>query len=169
MDVGEVQDARNSNAQRIEQFRSLGVGIAGVLHFPDIRDLSAREFSERVLADALVARRVVVGADFRFGKGREGDCDFLRQEGDRLGFVVDVVDMFGALDGVVSSTRIRQALLAGDVEAAQMLDPALSAQWDRGRGRPAGGTTSAFPPPISTPDPATIGPGERRLRRLGAI
>ncbi|CAN5264925.1 bifunctional riboflavin kinase/FAD synthetase [soil metagenome] len=108
--------------QRIEQFRSLGVGIAGVLHFPDIRDLSAREFSERVLSDALVVRRVVVGADFRFGKGREGDCDFLRHEGDRLGFGVDVVDMFGVLDGVVSSTRIRQPLLAGDVEsAAQML------------------------------------------------
>lgn len=109
--------------QRIEQFRSLGLGIAGVLNFPDIRDLAAKEFSERVLFEALQARRVVVGADFRFGRGREGDSDFLTREGKRLGFEVDIVDMFGALDGVVSSTRIRQALLEGEVEtAARMLD-----------------------------------------------
>lgn len=109
--------------QRIEQFRSIGVGIAGVLYFPDIRDLSPKEFSERVLFEALQARRVVVGADFRFGRGREGDVDFLSGEGERLGFEVDIVDMFGALDGVVSSTRIRQALLEGQVEnAARMLD-----------------------------------------------
>jgi len=104
--------------QRIEQFQALGIGLAGVLNFPDIRDLSAKEFSERVLCDGLQVKRVVVGADFRFGRGREGDARFLGGEGKRLGFDVDVVDMFGALDGIVSSTRIREVLLAGDVEAA---------------------------------------------------
>ncbi|MFN2487751.1 MAG: bifunctional riboflavin kinase/FAD synthetase [Acidimicrobiia bacterium] len=104
--------------QRIEQFQALGIGLAGVLNFPDIRDLSAKEFSERVLCDGLQVKRVVVGADFRFGRGREGDAGFLGGEGKRLGFDVDVVDMFGALDGIVSSTRIREVLLAGDVEAA---------------------------------------------------
>lgn len=104
--------------QRIEQFQALGIGLAGILNFPDIRDLPAKEFSERVLCDALQVKRVVVGADFRFGRGREGDAAFLGAEGERLGFDVEVVDMFGALDGIVSSTRIREVLLAGDVEAA---------------------------------------------------
>ncbi|MGI8515232.1 MAG: bifunctional riboflavin kinase/FAD synthetase [Acidimicrobiia bacterium] len=104
--------------QRIEQFSALGIGLAGVLNFPDIRDLPAKEFSERVLCHALQVKRVVVGADFRFGRGREGDAEFLGAEGKRLGFDVEVVDMFGALDGIVSSTRIREVLLAGDVEAA---------------------------------------------------
>jgi riboflavin kinase/FMN adenylyltransferase len=108
--------------QRIEQFRSLGIRLAGILHFPDIRDLSPKDFSEQVLSSCLQAERVVVGADFRFGRGREGDATFLRSEGERLGFEVDVVDMFGAFDGVVSSTRIRKLLIEGDVEtAAQML------------------------------------------------
>ncbi len=144
--------------QRIEQFRSLGLGIAGVLNFPDIRDLSAKEFSERVLFEALQARRVVVGADFRFGRGREGDSDFLTREGERLGFEVDIVDMFGAMDGVVSSTRIRQALLEGDVETAtRMLDRPyqLNGEVVEGDRR---GHELGFPTANLAPDPARLVP-----------
>lgn len=108
--------------QRIEQFRILGLEVAAILHFPDIRLLSAEEFARRVLADALQAEKVVVGADFRFGHDRQGDADYLARSGAELGFEVDTVDMYGNLDGVVSSTRIRQTLLEGNVEeAAQML------------------------------------------------
>jgi riboflavin kinase/FMN adenylyltransferase len=104
--------------QRIEQFAQLGVEVSGVLGFAEIRGLTAAEFTERVLCDSLMVKRVVVGADFRFGKGRDGDCDFLRDEGRRLGFEVDVVDLLRGPGGVVSSTRIREHLLAGNVEAA---------------------------------------------------
>jgi riboflavin kinase/FMN adenylyltransferase len=108
--------------QRLEQFRGLGVRVAGVLNFPDIRNFSAGEFCERVLAGALAARRVVIGADFRFGRDRKGDAGFLAAAGPSLGLEVEVVDMVAAKDGVVSSTRIRQALEAGEVEdAARML------------------------------------------------
>jgi riboflavin kinase / FMN adenylyltransferase len=108
--------------QRLEQFRSLGVRVAGILNFPDIRDLSAGEFCERVLAGALEARRVVIGSDFRFGRDRGGDAGFLAAAGPSLGLEVEVVDMVAAKEGVVSSTRIRQALEAGEVkDAARML------------------------------------------------
>lgn len=107
--------------QRVDQFRQLGVEIAGVLDFPDIRDLLPDQFCEEVLFRALRARRVVVGADFRFGRDRGGDAILLAKEGDRLGFEVSVVDMFGYLDGVVSSTRIRQLIGEGQVEEAAAL------------------------------------------------
>lgn len=107
--------------QRIDQFSQLGVEIAGVLDFPDIRHLLASQFCEEVLFRALRAKRVVVGADFRFGRDRGGDAKLLTIEGQRLGFEVSVVDLFGYRDGVVSSTRIRQLLSDGLVEEAAAL------------------------------------------------
>lgn len=107
--------------QRIVQFRSLGVEVVGVLYFPDIRDLTPDQFAHQVLADALQVRRVIVGADFRFGRDRGGDAAFLSRVGAERGFEVSVVDMFGHLDGIVSSTRIRQLLEEGKVEEAATL------------------------------------------------
>ena len=107
--------------QRIDQFRQLGAEIAGILDFPDIRHLLASEFCEAVLSHALRAKCVVVGADFRFGRDRGGDADLLIKEGKRLGFEVSVVDLFGTVDGVVSSTRIRRLIGEGLVEDAAVL------------------------------------------------
>jgi riboflavin kinase/FMN adenylyltransferase len=107
--------------QRIDQFRQLGIEIAGVLDFPDIRQLLASQFCEEVLFHALRAKRVVVGADFRFGRDRGGDAALLAAQGERLGFEVSVVDLFGYRDVVVSSTRIRQLLSDGRVEEAAAL------------------------------------------------
>ena len=107
--------------QRIDQFRQLGAEIAGVLDFPDIRHLEASEFCEAVLLRSMRARRVVVGADFRFGRDRGGDANLLIREGMRLGFEVSVVDLFGTVDGVVSSTRIRRLIGEGLVEEAAVL------------------------------------------------
>ena len=107
--------------QRIEQFQRLGVEVNGVLHFPDIRDLTAEEFADKVLARALQAQRVVVGADFRFGRDRGGDADLLIRVGEKEGFSVSVVDMYGRDQWVVSSTRIRALLMEGNVEEAARL------------------------------------------------
>lgn len=107
--------------QRIVQFRALGLEVVGILHFPDIRELTAHQFANQVLAGALQARRVHVGADFRFGRDRRGDSAFLSKVGAERGFEVSVVDMFGHLDGIVSSTRIRRLLEEGNVEAAATL------------------------------------------------
>jgi riboflavin kinase/FMN adenylyltransferase len=108
-------------AQRIDQFRRLAVEVVGILTFADIRDLTADEFAHRVLGDALAARRVVVGADFRFGRERTGDATSLSRTGDERGFEVAVVDMFGHLDGVVSSTRIRHLVQSGNVDQVATL------------------------------------------------
>lgn len=79
------------------------------------------DFIERIIARGLGARWVLVGDDFRFGARRAGDFVMLKQRAPRHGFEVAVLPNV-ALDGErVSSTAVRQALAAGDLERAQRL------------------------------------------------
>jgi riboflavin kinase/FMN adenylyltransferase len=87
--------------------------------------LPAEAFTADILAKRLGVSAVVAGYDFGFGKGRRGDPAFLRSEGARLGFAVEIVerisrDEAGSLDAV-SSTATREALERGDVELARRL------------------------------------------------
>lgn len=78
-------------------------------------------FARDTLAACLGAVEVWVGPDFAFGRGRRGSLDFLRRVGRDLGFSVQVLEAF-TLDGeVVSSTRIRQAVVEGDLDTAARL------------------------------------------------
>ena len=80
--------------------------------------MSPDEFINELLVGMLGARHVVVGDDFRFARDRAGTFDLLVEAGQRLGFGTEKVGSV-ALDGVrVSSTRIREALAAGDMAAA---------------------------------------------------
>jgi riboflavin kinase / FMN adenylyltransferase len=83
----------------------------------EIAAWTPEEFIRRVLVEALHARHVVVGANFRFGNRAAGDVDTLRRAGEAGEFEVHGI----ALDGgpqVWSSTYIRTCLAAGDVEGA---------------------------------------------------
>ena len=87
--------------------------------------LPAESFTCDVLSRRIGASAVVAGYDFRFGKGRRGDAEFLKSEGARLGFAVEIVerivrDEAGSLDAV-SSTATREALEQGDVRLARRL------------------------------------------------
>jgi riboflavin kinase/FMN adenylyltransferase len=84
--------------------------------------MGAEEFIRLVLVETLAASHVVVGEDFRYGNGREGDVESLQQSGKKLGFEMSSVPMLD-IDGLrVSSSNVRQCLAAGDLEKAwQML------------------------------------------------
>ena len=83
--------------------------------------LPAEAFVEHVLVDALHARHIVIGDDFRFGQGRQGDFALLKQLGTRFDFSVQAAATW-ELDGErVSSTRIRRHLAERDVEGAARL------------------------------------------------
>lgn len=84
-------------------------------------ELTADEFVQRVLIDGLGVRYLVVGDDFRFGKGRAGDFDFLARAGEREGFQVAHMHSFELGGARVSSTRIRTALRDGDLAAAEQM------------------------------------------------
>ncbi|EKE80834.1 bifunctional riboflavin kinase/FAD synthetase [Idiomarina xiamenensis] len=78
----------------------------------------AQQFIDDVLRDKLAVEFLVVGDDFRFGRGREGDFALLQRAGQQYGF--DVVDThsFRQQQQRVSSTAIRQALASADFDSA---------------------------------------------------
>jgi riboflavin kinase / FMN adenylyltransferase len=87
----------------------------------DFAQIAPEAFIERIIAQGLAARWVLVGDDFRFGARRAGDFVMLKQRAPRLGF--DVAAMASvAIDGErVSSTAVRQALADGDLARGQRL------------------------------------------------
>ncbi|QKT04344.1 bifunctional riboflavin kinase/FAD synthetase [Ectothiorhodospiraceae bacterium 2226] len=83
--------------------------------------LSAEAFIQRVLVEGLGVRYVMLGDDFRFGRDRAGDFELLQAVGQAAGFAVERTPGF-ELDGRrVSSTRVREALGAGELETAARL------------------------------------------------
>ncbi|WP_251449169.1 bifunctional riboflavin kinase/FAD synthetase [Microbacterium sp. Marseille-Q6648] len=118
--------------QKIALLADAGVDAALVLRFDEeLAALSPRAFVEHVLADRLGAQVVLVGADFRFGRGGAGTPATLAELGAEFGFDVQVVGDVRAIDGDrrVSSTWIRELLSAGDVETASKLLGRLPSVW----------------------------------------
>ena len=101
------------------------LGLDAVLVLPfdrELASLSAEEFVRIALADALRADRVVVGYDFRLGRGREGDGEALRELGRRHGFETDLVEASRVDGKPVKSTWIRDEIERGEVgQAAELL------------------------------------------------
>ena len=136
-----------------------GLGATAALVLPFDREMATwtpAVFVERVLVDALHARAVVVGANFRFGHRASGDVAMLHGAGRQYGFEVEGVDLDGGPQ-VWSSTYVRNCLAAGDVEgAAQALGRPFTvrgvvARGD-GRGRALGYPTANVP----AAGPATV-------------
>ena len=110
--------------QKLELLDATGyLDLAFVLHFDEARSREpAEDFVREVLVEAAHARLVVVGADFHFGNNRGGDVALLQRMGAELGFEVIGVGLEAAPGGTIySSTRIRELLAEGDVEAAATL------------------------------------------------
>ena len=83
---------------------------------------SAEFFVEQLLVEKLGIKFLVVGDDFRFGKGRKGDFAMLQDEGLKCGFDVVSTQSFRLKDCRISSTAVREALAKNDfVEAREML------------------------------------------------
>lgn len=108
--------------EKLELLAELGVSQAMVCPFNHaFSALSAEAFVAQVLVQGLQVRHVIIGDDFRFGKGRSGDFELLRSSGQRFGFTVEAMQSV-LLDGErVSSSAVRRALAAGDMERAAML------------------------------------------------
>jgi riboflavin kinase/FMN adenylyltransferase len=112
-----------STEQKLDLLAETGVDATLVLQFtPEFAALEPEDFVRNVLLDALNARHVLVGRDFRFGHHGAGDVAMLREFGIRFGFAVDLIDDEGLGESRrVSSTWIRDLLAGGDVRAAGRL------------------------------------------------
>lgn len=120
----------SGEAFRLTPFRAkakliegLGVDALIVQHFDnEFSQKPAETFVEEVLVNSLKARHVISGYDFMFGKGRKGDCDLLLHMGKDYGYDFTAVSAQVDEGGEqYSSTRVRNALMAGNVKAATKL------------------------------------------------
>lgn len=134
----------STSDERAAMMGEMGVGYVITLTFDDaLRHVRAAEFTA-LLKQHLNAASLWVGADFALGFKREGDVQFLRQQGQTLGFDVHVIDLLMADagdDAVISSTAIREALAEGAVEKARAwLGTAYSVRGEVVKGQQRGRT-----------------------------
>jgi riboflavin kinase/FMN adenylyltransferase len=83
--------------------------------------LSAEDFIQRILVDAMQVRWLVVGDDFRFGAGRRGSVEMLASAGARYGFELQTMPTITQDGARISSTGIRTALEQGNLPLAERL------------------------------------------------
>jgi len=105
-----------------ELLRSAGVTEVAVFRTgPWLLELSAREFFERVILGQFAARGLVEGPNFFFGRDRRGDVETLRRWCAEEGLDFDVAEPTSEGGRLISSSRIRQAIVEGDVAEAGLL------------------------------------------------
>ena len=117
-----------SQPQKFRAIESLGADALLVIRFDKpFSEQTGEQFIRSLVRDLGKIQSICVGADFVFGHKRSGNVALLKKLGDELGFQVHGLAAV-ALDGeTVSSTRIREAIRAGDFDAAsQMLGRAYS-------------------------------------------
>lgn len=132
--------------ERLELIRGLGIETTVVLPFTaELAKVEPEDFVRDIVLGRLGAREIVVGFNHRFGRGARGDVALLRDLASRLGFEAHIVPPLVIDERPVSSTTVRSALQAGDVEGAARLlgrEYFIAGEIVRGAGR---GRTLGFP------------------------
>jgi riboflavin kinase / FMN adenylyltransferase len=135
-----------SNPQKLELLAETGIDATLMLTFDlALSQLPAENFVQTVLVDALRARVLLVGSDFRFGAKGAGDVALLRRLGESHGFTVQLIDDVTSGERRASSTWIRELLSSGEiVEATRLLgrSPSIRATVVGGHQR---GRTMGYP------------------------
>jgi riboflavin kinase/FMN adenylyltransferase len=107
-----------------EKFRVLEqISLKNVVLVPFTKEfsgLSAIEFVEKILVGNLKAKKVVIGYDHQFGRNREGTIEFLKSVSGKYGFEVIEISAKSIDEINISSTKIRDSLLRGDIETAKL-------------------------------------------------
>ncbi len=111
-----------SAGERLRVLQRLGPDLVWLVRFnAALASMSPEAFVRRFLVEGLAARYVIVGDDFRFGHRAAGDVALLRELGGVHGFEVRNAETVMVDGARASSTRVREALLAGDFGQAERL------------------------------------------------
>jgi riboflavin kinase/FMN adenylyltransferase len=112
----------SSLREKVECLQRLGIDRLHVFRFDRaFSALTAEAFIGQVLGTTLEARYVLVGDDFRYGAKRAGDFALLKQAGESLGFDAEYLPTVEVAGERASSTAVRQALAAGELDHAARL------------------------------------------------
>lgn len=105
--------------EKLSLLEPLGIEQLVLVPFnKELSCLSAAAFIDQILIDTLKAKRIAVGANFRFGRDRKGDAEMLHRLGAAAGVDVAVIPILEDNQGRVSSSRIRAALEDGELQTA---------------------------------------------------
>ena len=111
-----------AHKDKMRLFQSFGVDIVVIHNFDlSFSNLEAEDFVRRFLVERLKIKKIWVGRDLRFGKGRKGTVDDLSRWGNGFGFEVGAVEPIVIEGSRVSSSRIRQLVEQGRVDEAMPL------------------------------------------------
>ncbi len=111
-----------TNSERRNIVEKLGLDVE--IEYPfteELMNTEPEDFIREIIVGRLNAKYVVVGTDYRFGKGRTGDYNTLLEKGPQYGFETIVVEKEKYQDREISSTYIREELSAGHMETANVL------------------------------------------------
>ena len=120
--MGQTPPFITPTEQKLELLDKLGLDFILCLSFDrEMAALSPEEFVERYLVHGLLAKHIVIGHDYAFGKNRRGNFQLLSELGKRFGYEVEQIAAVSDGEAPVSSTRIRTLIQAGDVWQARPL------------------------------------------------
>ncbi len=109
----------NTIEEKAQILASLGVDHLIITPFTrDFSNLSANDYIKNILVDAIGTKKIIIGYDHRFGKDRLGNINTLAENASTYGYQVEEIPEQDINDVAVSSTKIRKALLDGDVALA---------------------------------------------------
>ncbi len=137
--------------QKVELIESSGIDVLVCVPFTkEFATLTAHEFVENILVNIIGMKVMVIGSDYTFGKNREGNLNLLKKCSERHDFELIVADWINASDNSqpnrISSTRIRELVMAGKVTDAQkLLGRSYQIRGTVKKGRDRGGKVLGFP------------------------
>jgi riboflavin kinase/FMN adenylyltransferase len=137
----------SSTEQKIELIRLAGIDALVIIPFDrEFAKTPALEFVDDILIKKIGVTDLVVGYDYAFGRGREGNIDFLRRQGEEKGFPVTVVEAHYEDGMLVSSTRIRELVMEGRMrDVRKLLGRYYQIHGEVQQGRQRGGREVGFP------------------------
>lgn len=109
----------NTISEKEKLFENIGIDHLIIHPFDEeFSKLSAEDFVKKILVDQLNIQKIVIGYDHRFGKDRSANLDDLIEFGIKYNFEVEQISAEEINNNAVSSTKIRNSLLDGDIETA---------------------------------------------------
>lgn len=108
--------------EKSEILSTLGIDHLVILPFTrEFSELSSEQYIEDILIEGLGTKTLVIGYDHRFGKNREGGIDYLKKHSDRFKINIEEISRQELENITISSTKIRSAILEGNIETANDL------------------------------------------------
>lgn len=133
--------------RKVELISYAGIDVLIVIPFTrEFATTTAEAFVDEVLIKRVGVRELVVGHDYAFGKGRQGDIAFLREQGRKKGFPVFVVEPYYVDNILASSSKIRELVTAGRMQdVKKLLGRYYQIRGEVQLGKQRGGSVVGFP------------------------